>query len=527
MKLFTTFHLAYLVLIPLLLFSKDYGITLFIDVPSRINLNLLYIDSVYLFWTNLTYIYKYFIIIIIVAYASIYMPTVIYFIPALLIFALFFIFMAVPLHTSPNVFLGLCHLCIEPNTLLLNSVNKYHPLLLYLSFFAILYTYYLNNNYSYYYKPVITISKKSSITAIFFLIAFTMFLGSWWAYQEGSWGGWWAWDPSETFGLCIFLAIVYLKHSAYIGLTLSKINFRSKLSIHTLVLIYIFLQTNFGLTSHNFGMRDAVDIGGRQVYVILILLLPLLLTWAAVARKYVHTLANCFKSTQPSKLVKYYVYQVLILLFLSVAPLITDLVWKVITIQFYNLQVNYWLAILLALTLILLFSTTPALNLYLILFILYNVLFLPPYLVLLYTILVLRPQESNYFYSVHFCIFIFLVASIFSNATVVSTFATSSYYLSYNSGCFFFAAPFYGIDNFYLNYKNSGVITLLESTFNTTNFTMLFSLADLKQNFIFHLLKLSGVSIISDTLSIWVLSIFYVLNILLVIPMTNKRLILC
>jgi cytochrome c biogenesis factor len=527
MKLFAPFHLAYLVLIPLLLFLKDYGVTLLIDVPSRVNLNLAYIDSIYLLWTNLIYIYKYFIPIIIIVYISIYMPTVIYFIPAVLSCALLFIFMSIPLYVSPNVFLGPPHLSSEPNTLLLNSVNKYHPVLLYLSFFAILAIYHLNNNYSLYYKSAAIIHKKSFIPAIFFLIAFTMFLGSWWAYQEGSWGGWWAWDPSETFGLCIFLAIAYLKHCDYTGLTLNKINFRSKFSTYTLVLVYIFLQTNFGLTSHNFGMRDAIDVGGRQIYITLILLLFLLPVYVVVARKYVHALTACFRRTERLKAVKYYVYQVLILLFLSVVPLVTDLAWKVITVQFYNLQVSYWLIILLVLVLILLFLATPALDLYLILFLSFSILLFPPYIAILYTILALRPQESNYFYNIHFCIFTFLLASIFSNMTAVSMFMTSSFYLNYNSACFFFTAPFYGMDNLYLNYKNSGAIILSESTFNISNFIMLFSLVDLEQNFVFYLLKLSGVSTILDTLSTWLLSIFYVLNILLVIPMTGKRLILC
>lgn len=88
-------------------------------------------------------------------------------------------------------------------------------------------------------------------------------------------------------------------------------------------------------------MRDAIDVGGRQIYITLILLLFLLPVYVVVARKYVHALTACFRRTERLKAVKYYVYQVLILLFLSVVPLVTDLAWKVITVQFYNLQVSY------------------------------------------------------------------------------------------------------------------------------------------------------------------------------------------
>ncbi len=28
-------------------------------------------------------------------------------------------------------------------------------------------------------------------------------LGSWWAYRELGWGGWWFWDPVENASLCL------------------------------------------------------------------------------------------------------------------------------------------------------------------------------------------------------------------------------------------------------------------------------------------------------------------------------------
>ena len=36
-------------------------------------------------------------------------------------------------------------------------------------------------------------------------------MGGLWAYQEGSWGGWWDWDISEVFGLFIYLVFSTLQ----------------------------------------------------------------------------------------------------------------------------------------------------------------------------------------------------------------------------------------------------------------------------------------------------------------------------
>ena len=38
-------------------------------------------------------------------------------------------------------------------------------------------------------------------------------LGSWWAYYELGWGGWWFWDPVENASLMPWLACTALIHS--------------------------------------------------------------------------------------------------------------------------------------------------------------------------------------------------------------------------------------------------------------------------------------------------------------------------
>lgn len=83
-----------------------------------------------------------------------------------------------------------------------------------------------------------------------------LFLGGWWAFQEGSWGGWWNWDISEVFGLYIALQVLWLAHTAphalNVGSGVRQIMFSGLL----LFIFYFFMQLNFNLISHNFGLRS-------------------------------------------------------------------------------------------------------------------------------------------------------------------------------------------------------------------------------------------------------------------------------
>lgn len=79
------------------------------------------------------------------------------------------------------------------NNLLINSINKYHPLLLYISifvfYFTILLFYYFLKKPNYFLFLKIQIFIKFFIQNYIKYIIFSLFLGSFWALQEGSWGG--------------------------------------------------------------------------------------------------------------------------------------------------------------------------------------------------------------------------------------------------------------------------------------------------------------------------------------------------
>lgn len=49
------------------------------------------------------------------------------------------------------------------------------------------------------------------------LLSFGIVLGSWWAYRELGWGGWWFWDPVENASLLPWLAATALIHSLIVS----------------------------------------------------------------------------------------------------------------------------------------------------------------------------------------------------------------------------------------------------------------------------------------------------------------------
>ena len=83
-------------------------------------------------------------------------------------------------------------------------------------------------------------------------------LGSWWAYYELGWGGWWFWDPVENSSLIPWLIATALIHSA---IATSKRNIFSKwtvlLSLGAILSSYIglFLVRSGIVTSvHTFAL---------------------------------------------------------------------------------------------------------------------------------------------------------------------------------------------------------------------------------------------------------------------------------
>jgi hypothetical protein len=145
------------------------------------------------------------------------------------------------------------------NLLLLNALNKYHPFILYLSLFSsitLLSILTINFFEIKWFSNSLTTYNKICWPRTIILINFVaLFFGSWWALQEGTWGGWWNWDPSELFGLApsfILLKVIHSRNQIH-GVWSSSL--LHPVSIAVTFLTYLTLQLNFELISHNFGPK--------------------------------------------------------------------------------------------------------------------------------------------------------------------------------------------------------------------------------------------------------------------------------
>ena len=94
--------------------------------------------------------------------------------------------------------------------------------------------------------------KTWSVSAwVFLTIGIT--LGSWWAYYELGWGGYWFWDPVENVALMPWLAATAFIHS--LGVSIKS----SQLRIWTILLsILVFSLSLFGAFIVRSGIIDSV-----------------------------------------------------------------------------------------------------------------------------------------------------------------------------------------------------------------------------------------------------------------------------
>lgn len=179
------------------------------------------------------------------------------------------------------------------NNLLSNPLNKYHPVLFfssYIFFYNInLYTNYFtnfrnfNNARKYQYTNYLNLSTKVNI--YWLVISFSLYLGSWWAIQEGSWGGWWNWDASEVFGLIILtllLVLFHLKLTPNFLLTWLLNTYYFSLVI---MFVYTILQMSYSLVSHNFGL-SLIGYGYVNAIFKVLLITSICLTCVVLLRVY-------------------------------------------------------------------------------------------------------------------------------------------------------------------------------------------------------------------------------------------------
>ena len=250
-------------------FSLSSFSTNYIDLFNRLELNDFFLNYYYFFWTNFWYLILF---VPLILYLHLYFfevfhnkisQVVLLFI--LLVLSVKFIDYWSFINFNFKVSLSNKNF----NTLLVNSLNKYHPFIFYTSIMYIimhhkLSFFYENKTNSFIYTSLSVRLLKYNRNNLL-AISITLFMGSWWALQEGSWGGWWNWDPSEVFGLFVIIYFLYKLHIKNNFLYFSTNNENTIFFSLVISVFYVFIQLNFDLISHNFTMNN-LDIDLTDIF---------------------------------------------------------------------------------------------------------------------------------------------------------------------------------------------------------------------------------------------------------------------
>jgi len=230
------------------------------------------------------------------------------------------------------------------NMLLLNSINKIHPLILYLCLFFFITSFFNIFNL------IVNSKQKDSCLNFFslytlknkvFYSIITLFLGSWWAIQEGSWGGWWNWDFSEVFGLLIFAKLVVLLHSRFCfkSFNLNLIFYLSTISV--LFLFYISIQINFSYVSHNFGFIFYKFLSTSIFLNTLFFCFSYVCIYFYVFYKRIVIELCTFKLLHNLRLSKLALIMLFFINSFSLWILVNDFFWNNFNINILNIQINF------------------------------------------------------------------------------------------------------------------------------------------------------------------------------------------
>lgn len=100
------------------------------------------------------------------------------------------------------------------NELLTNSLNAVHPPITYICIVYIVFYYFsvLLNYLGYTILILYTYQFYYYLVIVWSVQLFNFLISTWWALQEGTWGGWWGWDISEILMIVIIIITLILKH---------------------------------------------------------------------------------------------------------------------------------------------------------------------------------------------------------------------------------------------------------------------------------------------------------------------------
>ena len=462
------------------------------DIFIRVNINEFFFNNFFFYWIQF-FILPTFIIFIVFYYFIFFIKNKNAIIHLLLVVIISFLLWWVTdyyfINNNPTKVLNTPNLF---NNLLFNSLNKYHPVFFFTCYlyvyrfitFIDLYSNFRRQTFiSFTYKTSYKLIFIKNLNYVWWLLLMSLYLGSWWAIQEGSWGGWWNWDASEVFGLFILTIYLLMLHtySPYIYYLRTYTLLVTLCSV--VVIIYFVLQLSYTLVSHNFGL-NMLDYGYvsfvfSNLLAISLVFYLFLQKKVIYVEKYNHTYyrsnsVNSFfkKSLSLNNIFKYVLTLLVTYLYtLSFNPIINNVFWTSFSVEFFN---NWfiWLNVqvtLLIITYVLFFTYNTVLNLYLLTYV-SLLLFIWPFIIFVLN------RRLNVISVFHIILFLSLFIPTLLSSSVFTTWEYSytsviNYPLSLHRSSYICDIV---VDNFYIinsssTVYNSGFINLIKSFywFNT------------------------------------------------------------
>lgn len=312
------------------------------DLNTRINLNDFFLNNYFYFWTSFWYIPISFTLIIVIFFKKNS--------HLVIVILLLYIIKMIDYWNMNLIFYNFYKNSELINLLLFNSINKYHPILLYITIITQLWI--TTTIYKLKFVKTKWVLNTTQILILYpktlntVCVIFTLFLGSWWALQEGSWGGWWNWDPSEVVGLYIMIIIINILHKKPQNYIFYK--YIIFILFIFLIVIYIFTQLNFNLISHNFNIKTS-DIQNYLTHYYVLINFVIILSLYYTNYIYTFFKKNTFFFTKISDFFVENIYIILVYIFITIilsitysfSTLLNNFLWKIFQITSTPIILSY------------------------------------------------------------------------------------------------------------------------------------------------------------------------------------------
>ena len=220
------------------------------------------------------------------------------------------------------------------NTTLTNGLCLIHPLLVYLLYIYILV--YIFRKYDIYYYWFVWNFK-------FYLLSINvlaLILGSWWAYQELNWGGWWNWDFVELILFIFFIKNIILTHSFNFFKTFYFYSFNVSYFFY-LILFFVFVRWDILNSVHSFNLLSSFENYINYIFFIFLLfliyyLLVLTTTYKKLNSKYIFN-KNIFILTNVNLFLNLFIYITIIFFIYNVIITLNNQTEQSETVNFLKL----------------------------------------------------------------------------------------------------------------------------------------------------------------------------------------------